>query len=135
MTYGAARPIAPALSTPPVCVGCQNKAGEIAYKADRIKTLSREIDGLHEQIISLQAAANLAAPAPAAFADLHARTHRLANEEAVARAALADVRNELQDALGKLARAERTILNRDELIRNLGGVLPAEPIAVRWGSA
>lgn len=112
-------PAKPVAEKPAPCVPCQNKAGEIAYKADRIKTLEREATELREQITNLQAQVNTTAPAPAEYADLHARTHRLAREEAAARAALADCRNDLQDALGKLDRAERTIANRDAQIAML----------------
>lgn len=115
----AAVPAPYAEPAPAPCVGCQNKAGEIAYKADRVKTLEREKAELLEQITDLTALANAAQPAPADFAELHARVHRLANEEAAARVALADCRNELQDALGKLARAERTIANLHQRFRQL----------------
>lgn len=114
MTAAVAAPYAEPAK--PACIACMNKAGELAAKNEQINRLKGEAADLREQITDLQALANAAQPAPADFAELRARVHRLANEEATARRALWDTRNELQDALGKLARAERTIANRDALI-------------------
>lgn len=119
------------------CNGCMNKAGELAGKNETINRLKDEAEGLREQITDLQAELNEKPPTAAEIADVRARMHLLADQEAAARKALAFERNALQDALGKLDRAERTIANRDELLAAAEGRSYPEwaaQAAVRWGS-
>lgn len=107
-------------SAGPVCAGCINKTGEIAAKNVRINDLAAEAATLREQITDLQAHVNALPPTERDFEDLRKRTHLLAKQDAEARAALADVRNELQTALGKLASTERTVANLHARFKRLG---------------
>lgn len=129
-TNGVAAP-RPAPPVPAPCTACQNKAGEIAYKSDRIRTLEREKAELLERITDLQARANETPATPREVAELRERMHLNARDAADTRATLAAVRNDLQDALGRRDSATRTAENLLTRLRNAGLEPAAAPVATK----
>lgn len=102
------------------CVACFNKAGEIAVKVEQAKTLTAEKDALLEQITGLQAQVNAMPPTDREFADLRARVHLLARQEATLRAEHADLENRLQDVIRERESQRRTVENLHARLRRLG---------------
>jgi predicted nucleic acid-binding Zn-ribbon protein len=120
MVTAALTPGADALRAEKTCVACMNKAGELAAKNVQITELKDEAAGLREQITDLQAAVNTASPAPAEYADLHARMHRLANEEAAARRTINATEKRVHEVARERDSALRTIENLHQRFRQLG---------------